>query len=301
MGPWFVISASINNLCRTDLHKLVFYMTNAGINLCMTPIKFVLLWPPQEQSISEHPVLLQSADGWCWRGHTQPATSCRRRGGRKARRRRHDTILRQHAFWYSQSEPSVWVGHAAADDKRRTDVNRGVFWRWFTWWFRWGTDTTSWWLSYIKWSKSADIDVRAFCAGDCFSSLKFETDLKHAKISGHYYIITWHPDSWKIFKAPKMYRYTLVPFETIVFVCMLKISICDLIYLANLSSEDEFQTGSRNLRPLGPISRQISSPLTILSMENAIVAKVPWKWLVKLKSVSRLKIFRKTGPRDLFP
>ena len=43
---------------------------------------------------------------------------------------------------------------------------------------------------------------------------------------------------------------------------------------------------------MGPVSQKILSPLVILSMEKTMVAKV----ISELKSISRLKIFRETGP-----
>ncbi len=47
------------------------------------------------------------------------------------------------------------------------------------------------------------------------------------------------------------------------------------------------------VRPQGPVSQKILSPLVILSREKSMVTMV----ISELKFISRLKIFRETGPR----
>ncbi len=45
----------------------------------------------------------------------------------------------------------------------------------------------------------------------------------------------------------------------------------------------------------GPVLKKILSPLVILSLEKTMVTMV----INELKSISRLKIFRETGPRTI--
>ncbi len=48
-----------------------------------------------------------------------------------------------------------------------------------------------------------------------------------------------------------------------------------------------------DMKYMGPVSQKILSPLVILSMEKTMITMV----ISELKSISRLKIFRETGPR----
>ncbi len=58
----------------------------------------------------------------------------------------------------------------------------------------------------------------------------------------------------------------------------------------------EMDSGKENMHEdQGPVSQKILSPLVILSMEKTMVTKV----ISELKSISRLKIFRETGPRSI--